>query len=115
MGLDDAQTLQLDSPFDYPNNALMWLPEHLPEPRELEFVPALLEIVVPLLEASRGRVFLLFTSHRNLRRAAELLALRFLFHSLSRETSLAVYCWFNSGNPARVCCWGRRVFGRVWT
>ena len=79
MGLDDAQTLLLDSPFDYPNNALMWLPEHLPEPRDTGFVPALLEIVIPLLEASRGRAFLLFTSHRNLRRAAELLADRVSF------------------------------------
>ncbi len=74
MGLDDARTLLLDSPFDYPNNALMWLPENLPEPRNTEFVPALLDIVVPLLEASRGRAFLLFTSHRALRQAAELLA-----------------------------------------
>jgi ATP-dependent DNA helicase DinG len=39
----------------------------------------LLDIVVPLLEASRGRAFLLFTSHRNLRRAAELLADRVSF------------------------------------
>ncbi len=79
MGLNDARTLLLDSPFDYPNNALMWLPEHLPEPRDAEFVPALLEMVIPLLEASRGRAFLLFTSHRNLRRAAELLAERVSF------------------------------------
>jgi len=74
MGLDDATALQLDSPFDYANNALMWLPGQLPEPRDAEFVPALLEQVVPLLEASKGRAFLLFTSHRSLRRAAELLA-----------------------------------------
>ena len=79
MGLDDAKTLLLDSPFDYPNNALLWLPEHLPEPGDAGFVPALLEIVIPLLEASRGRAFLLFTSHRKLRRAAELLADRVSF------------------------------------
>ena len=79
MGLEDAQTLQLDSPFDYPNNAMMWLPDHLPEPRDSEFVPALLEDVIPLLEASQGRAFLLFTSHRALRRAAELLADRVTF------------------------------------
>jgi ATP-dependent DNA helicase DinG len=79
MGLEDADTLQLDSPFDYPNNALMWLPDQLPEPRDTEFVPALLDIVVPLLEASRGRAFLLFTSHRSLRRAAELLSERVSF------------------------------------
>lgn len=79
MGLQDAETLQLDSPFDYPNNALIWLPEQLPEPRDPDFVPLLLDIVVPLLEASRGRAFLLFTSHRSLRRAAELLSDRVSF------------------------------------
>ena len=74
MGLDDARTLQLDSPFDYTRNARLWLPENLPEPRDPGFVPAVLDRVVPLIEASRGRAFLLFTSHRSLRRAAELLA-----------------------------------------
>jgi ATP-dependent DNA helicase DinG len=73
MGLGDAATLQLDSPFDYENNALMWLPDQIPEPRDAEFVPALLEQVIPLLNASGGRAFLLFTSHRSLKRAAELL------------------------------------------
>lgn len=74
LGLEDAETLILDSPFDYENNALMWLPEALPEPRESSFVPALLEQVRPVLEASKGRAFMLFTSHRALRQAAELLA-----------------------------------------
>ena len=79
MGLGDAATLQLDSPFDYANNALLWLPEQLPEPRDAGFVPALLDRVVPLLEASGGRAFLLFTSHRALKYAAELLAERVSF------------------------------------
>jgi len=74
LGLQKAETLLLDSPFDYPRNSLMWLPEELPEPREPQFVEALLDLCVPLLEASRGRAFLLFTSLRSLRRAASLLA-----------------------------------------
>ncbi len=74
LGLQDADTLNLDSPFDYENHALLWLPEDLPEPREPEFVPALLETVRPVLEASQGRAFMLFTSHRALKQAAELLA-----------------------------------------
>jgi ATP-dependent DNA helicase DinG len=73
LGLQDADTLKLDSPFDYPNNSLLWLPEDLPEPREVSFVPELLARVRPVLEASRGRAFMLFTSHRALQRAAELL------------------------------------------
>lgn len=74
LGLHNADTLNLDSPFDYQNNALMWLPEDLPEPRDPAFVPALLETVCPVLKASRGRAFMLFTSHRSLKQAAELLA-----------------------------------------
>lgn len=71
MGLMQAGTLQLESPFDYQANALLWLPEGLPEPRDPAFVERLLETVAPALEASGGRAFLLFTSHRALQRAAE--------------------------------------------
>jgi ATP-dependent DNA helicase DinG len=74
LGLQEADTLNLDSPFDYQNHALLWLPEDLPEPREQSFVPELLQQVRPVLEASKGRAFMLFTSHRALRQAAELLA-----------------------------------------
>ena len=74
LGLHEADTLNLDSPFDYSNHALMWLPEQLPEPRERSFVPELLKQVLPVLRASKGRAFMLFTSHRALRQAAELLA-----------------------------------------
>ena len=74
LGLQDADTLNLDSPFDYENHALMWLPGDLPEPRESSFVPELLKQVRPVLKASKGRAFMLFTSHRALRQAAELLS-----------------------------------------
>ena len=74
LGLQDAETLNLDSPFDYKNHALMWLPEGLPEPRDPSFVPLLLEQVRPVLKASKGRAFMLFTSHRALKQAAELLS-----------------------------------------
>jgi ATP-dependent DNA helicase DinG len=73
LGLKDIDSLNLDSPFDYENHAIMWLPEDLPEPREHSFVPQLLETVKPVLEASQGRAFMLFTSHRSLKQAAELL------------------------------------------
>lgn len=100
MGLDDAKTLQLDSPFDYESNALMWLPDQVPEPRDPDFVPALLDQVVPLLKASGGRAFLLFTSHRSLRRAAELLADRVtypLFVQGSQPRSLLLEQFRDSG------------------
>jgi len=74
MGLQDADCLGLESPFDYPNNALMWFPGALPEPRDPEYLSVLLEQVLPVLEASKGRAFLLFTSHRALQKTADMLS-----------------------------------------
>jgi len=74
MGLVDADTLCLQSPFDYPAHALLWLPEMPLEPRDPGFIAALLDQVVPVLRASRGRAFMLFTSHRALRECARDLA-----------------------------------------
>jgi ATP-dependent DNA helicase DinG len=79
MGLADAATLRLESPFDYPRNARLWLPTGLPEPRDPDFLQGLLEEVLPLLRASQGRAFLLFTSHRALREVREMLSERIPF------------------------------------
>ncbi|NCT68667.1 MAG: ATP-dependent DNA helicase [Rhodanobacteraceae bacterium] len=79
LGLDDPHTLCLDSPFDYARQALAYLPSGLPDPAAPDYVERVLDAVVPVLEASRGRAFLLFTSHRALRRAAELLPARVPF------------------------------------
>lgn len=79
LGLDDPVTLNLDSPFDYARQALAYLPQGLPDPAAADYVDRVVDAVVPILEASRGRAFLLFTSHRALRRAAELLPARIGF------------------------------------
>jgi ATP-dependent DNA helicase DinG len=73
LGIDDPQTLSLESPFDYARQALCYLPQALPEPSARDYTDRVVEAVLPVLEASNGRAFLLFTSHRALRRAAELL------------------------------------------
>jgi ATP-dependent DNA helicase DinG len=73
LGLEDAQTLQLDSPFDYRNNALLYLPGNMPEPNEQHYTAAVVEVAREVLAASGGRAFLLFTSHSALRTAARLL------------------------------------------
>ena len=79
LGLDDPGTLLLDSPFDYARQALAYLPQRLPDPSAADYVDRVIDAVVPVLEASRGRAFLLFTSHRALRRAAEILPARIAF------------------------------------
>jgi len=73
LGLTDAETLCLESPFDYERQALLYLPEGLPDPSAPNYTEAVLERARPLLEASDGGAFLLFTSHRALRLAAQAL------------------------------------------
>ena len=73
MGLVDPVTLDLGSPFDYVHQALCWLPQGLPEPAARDYTQRVIDILRPVLEASKGRAFLLFTSHRALRLAADLL------------------------------------------
>lgn len=73
LGVDNARELLEPSPFDWDRQALCYLPRGLPEPASREFGPALLEALHPVLEASAGRAFLLFASHRALREAAEAL------------------------------------------
>jgi ATP-dependent DNA helicase DinG len=74
MGLEAPRTLRLDSPFDYARNALLYHPQGLPDPNDPGYTAAVIEAVRPVLAASRGRAFLLFTSHRALQEAAGLLA-----------------------------------------
>ncbi|HSX59399.1 MAG TPA: ATP-dependent DNA helicase [Tahibacter sp.] len=74
LGLDDPVTLSLSSPFDYARQALTYLPRGLPDPSAPDFTDRVVDAALPVLRASCGRAFLLFTSHRALRRAAERLA-----------------------------------------
>ncbi len=71
IGLEDPRTLSIPSPFDYAERGVLWLPGGLPQPADNGFTVAALDRVRPLIDASNGRAFLLFTSHRALREAAE--------------------------------------------
>ena len=74
LGIEDAATLKLDSPFDYQRNALLYLPDGMPQPNERGYVEAVVACARGVLAASRGRAFLLFTSHSALQSAAAQLA-----------------------------------------
>ena len=64
LGIPDARTQMLGSPFDYQNQAMFCVPRYFPEPNDKAAVRAFSELALELVEASRGRAFLLFTSHR---------------------------------------------------
>ena len=70
LGLDDIKSLQLPSPFAYEKQALFYVPRGLPDTSAPTYTQAVLEAALPVLQASRGRAFILFTSHRALKEAA---------------------------------------------
>lgn len=73
LGLEDPHTLLQPSPFDWRRQALCYLPAGLPDPNARGYGTALIAALWPVLQASDGRAFLLFASHRALREAAETL------------------------------------------
>lgn len=66
IGLPDARTLRIESPFDYPGQSRLFLPPGMPDPADPRFTESFVAACVPLLAASGGRAFLLFTSYRGL-------------------------------------------------
>jgi ATP-dependent DNA helicase DinG len=85
LGLEDATTLVVDSPFDYPRQTRLWIPDDMPEPRAFDYTEQLLTRILPLLRANSGRAFLLFTAHRALSLAAEWLRAETDFYLLVQE------------------------------
>ena len=73
LGLDDPIAISLPSPFDFARQTLAYLPTGLPDPNAPDYTDRVIAAARPVLDAARGRTFLLFTSHRALKRAAELL------------------------------------------
>jgi len=71
LGLTEAVTGCWESPFDYAHQALLYLPRELPQPNSFEHTDAVVAAALPVLRASGGRAFLLFTTLRALARARE--------------------------------------------
>lgn len=74
IGLHDVETLQISSPFAFADIARLYLPGGLPEPNDPAFTDRAVAEMRDAVISSDGRAFLLFTSHRALRRAADLLS-----------------------------------------
>jgi len=83
LGLAEARTACWDSPFDYAAHALLYIPSELPEPNSPEHTRAVVARALPVIRASRGRAFLLFTTLRGMRLAHELLRAAFAREGLA--------------------------------
>ncbi len=73
LGLEKCNTSVWDSPFDFKQQARLYLPLDLPEYAQPEFFDAFIERSITLLKQSKGRAFILFTSHAALQRASKIL------------------------------------------
>lgn len=74
LGIESAATLLVDSPFDYLQQSQLIVPRYLPEAHKAERAQALANLAKPLIAASKGACFMLFTSYRMLNQVADILA-----------------------------------------
>jgi ATP-dependent DNA helicase DinG len=70
MGLNSRRSMTLPSPFDYPEQGLLYVPRNMPQPSSPQFTDAVFEAALPAIEASGGGVFMLCTTLRAVDRIA---------------------------------------------
>jgi ATP-dependent DNA helicase DinG len=76
LGLQNARTALIESQYNYEKQVLLYVPPHLPDPRKPEFTRKAADEIEWIVEASRGRAFVLFTSYQQMRQIYELLRRR---------------------------------------
>jgi ATP-dependent DNA helicase DinG len=74
LGLEKARTGKWESPFNYPEQALLFVPRGMPEPQSPQFLDRFVDTLMPLLEASPGGTLVLCTTLRAVEKVATLLA-----------------------------------------
>jgi ATP-dependent DNA helicase DinG len=77
MGLVDEPAQSWPSPFDYGEQGLLYVPTGLPQPNAPDYTDAVIDVAMPAIEAAGGRTFLLCTTIRAVKRAAERLRSEF--------------------------------------
>ncbi len=85
LGPEEHELLDVGSPFDYESNALLYCAAHLPDPRDDEFMDAMINELEMLIIAAGGRTLALFTSRRAMMAAADELAPRLPFEVLTQD------------------------------
>ncbi len=86
LGLRAARTLVVPSHFDYRRQALLYVPQNLPDPRSPAFAAAAAREIIELLFLSRGRAFVLFTSYQQMRLIHDRVSLEVPFQTLLQGT-----------------------------
>lgn len=71
--IEDVANQSWESPFNYREQALLYIPDGLPEPQSPQYLSAVVAKAIPVINLSGGRTFFLFTSYRALNEALEIL------------------------------------------
>ena len=71
LGIKRARELIVESHFDFPKQAVLYLPARMPDPRSRDFLDASVEEIIRILKATHGRAFVLFTSVSAMRETYE--------------------------------------------
>jgi len=87
LGLDHAAEVRVPSEFDYATQALLYLPRRMPLPRDARYAEAVAWETRQLLQCSRGRAFVLFTSYATMRAVVRLLELELDYPVLVQGTA----------------------------
>ena len=86
LGIRGARTMIVPGAFDFPKQALLYVPQHLPDPRSEAFPSKAAEEIKRILELSRGRAFVLFTSYQQMRVIYDLIAFDIEYETLLQGT-----------------------------
>jgi len=90
LGLDDFKTASLDSPFDYEKQSLLYVSDHLPLPSQpADFNRGAAETITSIIEASKGRALVLFTSYDSMNAVYDLMPQTGYTHLLQGDKSTA--------------------------
>lgn len=73
MGLEEARSMTFNSPFDYEKQSLLYVPRGLPDPNHKNYTELMIMAILPVLAISKGRTFILFTSHSALKIASTII------------------------------------------
>jgi ATP-dependent DNA helicase DinG len=102
LGIEDIESIQFDSPFDYQSQALLYIPDYLPDPSQPNYARAFGELCCELIEITQGHCFILFTSYRMLTWTADYLRSRIdypLFVQGDYQRSELLQQYLQSKNP----------------
>jgi ATP-dependent DNA helicase DinG len=96
LGLDDVALVRVESPFDYANNSLLYVPDGIPDRKNPAAEDFIIEELVALITAARGRTLALFTSRRMMQRAHQEVSRRVKYEILvqgeqSRQTTIELF------------------------